>query len=68
MGHGHTLLGVLPAGAAELRQKGGEQDVDKTMFKHRSAPSEVVPLEDALAQTCWTGAWEKRIRVLSQAI
>lgn len=50
--HGHTLLGFLPIGAVELRERDDDQDVDKGMPMHGFASSKVVPLEDPIAQTC----------------
>lgn len=34
IGHGHTLLGFLAIGAAELSERGGELDVDDNVLMH----------------------------------
>lgn len=59
--HGLTSLVFLPAGAAELREGNGKQDVNEGMFMHGFALSEVVPFEDAILQTCWTDARKQPI-------
>lgn len=59
--HGHTLRGLLPAGAAEFREEDGEQDVNEIMSTHESASSEVVLLEEASAQTYRTGVVDECI-------
>lgn len=46
----HTLLRLLPAGGAELREDDVEQDVDDSKSMHGFATSEMVPLENAVAQ------------------
>lgn len=48
---GHTLLGIVSVGAAELREKDTEGNVDERMSMHVFASSEVVPLENEIAQT-----------------
>lgn len=50
--HGHTLLGFLPVGAVELRERAGDRDVDDSMFMHGSASLGRRALEDTLAQEC----------------
>lgn len=49
-GHGHILLRNLQVGAAVLREENGEQAIDESMSMQRFASSEVVPLDDAIAQ------------------
>lgn len=48
---GHALLGILPVKADELREGDGEQDLDKRISMRGFAWSEVISLEDAVAQT-----------------
>lgn len=62
--HGHILLEFLQVGAAELTEGDEEQDVDESMVVHKFALSEVLPLEDAIAQTCGTRARKERIQML----
>lgn len=64
----HSLLWFLLIGAAELREGNEKQNVDESMIKHGFASTEVMPLEDAKAQTCYTGAQKKRIGMLGRAI
>lgn len=64
----HTLLRFLPAGAAKLRKRDGEQNADKSVSMHGFASSEMVALEDATLQRCWTGARKDRIRMLGLVI
>lgn len=65
---GHTLLGILPAGAVKLRENNGAQDVDKTMLMHGSASSERVALEDVTPMGFWTTARRERLKLLGQAM
>lgn len=66
--HAHTLLGFSLAGAAALREEDGKQNIDGSSSVDGFASSEVVLLEKAIAQTCWTGAREGGIRLLGRAI
>lgn len=59
--HGCILVGLLPFGAFELRERNREQSVGSSMLMHGRASSEVVPVVESRAQTCWTEAWKKRI-------
>lgn len=54
--HGHTLLRVLPFGAAELKYENGEHVVDESMLMDWFASSEVVTRRNAIVPTYWTGA------------
>lgn len=49
--HGQALFGILPTGAAELRERDAEQNVDESVSMHRFVSSAVVPLKDAVPQT-----------------
>lgn len=51
-----------------MREGGTEQNVDESLIMHGFASSEIVPLENAIAQTCWTGARDVLVGILGGAM
>lgn len=66
--HEYPLLGILPAGTAELEGENGDLEVDESVFLYGLTSSDVVSAEEFILQTSWKGSQKARIKVLGEAM
>lgn len=66
--HGHTLLGFLPAGSADVETEDKEGGADLDVSRYGFFSLEDVPLETLISHTSLTSSRNDRISVLREAI